>query len=153
PVTTSFSPVAAYWRQSVTLNGTNFSGATRVLFNETSAMFTNAPTTNADLRITAVIPDAASTGPITVETPHGNFTTTSNFTVLALPRIAIRSLPGTNLVELRWLAGFSLQRADSLQPGATWTGASIVSTGVSNGVRTATVSLVPSNRFFRVFKP
>src|SRR5262249_33654902 len=120
---------------------------------ETSAMFTNAPATNADLRITAVIPDAPGSGPITVETPHGNFTTTSNITVLALPQLTIRSMPGTNLVELRWLAGFSLQRADSLQPGATWTSASVVSSGVSNGIRTATVSLVPSNRFFRIFKP
>jgi hypothetical protein len=69
--------------------------------------------------------------------------------------LAIRPVPGTNLVELSWpnTSGFILQRADNPSTGATWTGASFVSTGLTNGFRSAFVTLAPTNRFFRLYRP
>ena len=66
-------------------NGTNFTGATSVLFNGASATFTNAPTNNLDLRITAIVPPDAISGPITIVTPHGSVTSTASFQVLPPP--------------------------------------------------------------------
>ena len=81
PGFTGFSPGSAYPAQAITINGTNFTGATRVLFNGVPAAF--SPSTNAaftDLQLTATVPPGASTGPVTIETPHGNVSTSSNFT-------------------------------------------------------------------------
>ena len=74
---------------------------------------------------------------------------------LTLPRLTIRPLPRTNLVELSWrsISGFNLQRADTPLPTANWTSASFVSSGLTNNIRYVTVSLVPNNRFFRLYKP
>ena len=156
PAISSFSPSSAYPGQKVTLNGTNFTGATRVLFSGVPAVLTFS--TNAaftDLQLTATLPSDATTGPITIETPHGNITTTSNFTVFVRPLLAIRAVPGTNLVELSWLntSGFIVQRADNPSTSATWSGASFISTGLTNGIRSAFVTLAPTSRFFRLFRP
>jgi len=155
PVITSFSSATAYQSQKVILNGTNFTGATGVLFNGVPAEFvfsTNAAF--ADLQLSAAVPLDATTGPITIETPHGNFTTTSNFTALILPRMAIRPLP-SSLVELSWpsITGFTLQRVDSLSPTTAWAAASLVSSRLSNGIRYATVTNAAPNRFFRLYRP
>jgi subtilisin family serine protease len=155
PVVTSFTPTTAYPGQAATINGTNFTGVTRVLFNGVSAAFAFA--TNAallDLTLGVTVPPGAMTGPLTIETPHGNFTTSSNFTVLVLPTMAIQSLPG-NLVELNWLStpGFTLQRTDSLTPNTTWATASILSSRLSNGIRYVTVTNTMPNRFFRLYRP
>jgi len=154
PAITGFTPSTAYEGQKVTLNGTNFTGATRILFNGVPATFTFS--TNAafsDLQLTAITPDGASTGPITIETPHGNATTSGRITVLFRPTMTILPLLGTNVVELSWpnASGFTLQRADNPTPGATWTNATFISTRLTNNVRSAIVSLVPSNRFFRLY--
>jgi hypothetical protein len=69
---------------------------------------TNAAFT--DLQLTATVPLGATTGALTIETPHGNFSTTSNLTVVTVPRLTIQQLPLPNLVELSWpsTAGFNL---------------------------------------------
>ena len=97
-----FSPTSAVPGAKVTLTGTNFTGATSVLFNGASASFTNAPTNNFDLRITAVVPRDATSGPITIMTPHGNVTSTASFQVLP-PPLSI-SLSATDRVVIRWPA-------------------------------------------------
>jgi subtilisin family serine protease len=155
PVISSFTPQTAYPGQNVTINGTNFAGVTRVLFNGVSAALALA--TNAaflDLTLTATVPPDAATGPITFETPHGNFTTSSNFTVLVLPRLGVQALPG-KLLELSWpsTSGFTLQRADTLNPTSTWASASAVSTRLVNGIRYVTVTNAVPNRFFRLHRP
>src|SRR6185436_4351870 len=90
---------SGYPGQNVTLWGADFTGATRVLFNGTSTPFTNDNFT--DIRLFATVPPGATAGPITIETPHGNATSSMIFTPLALPPISIRGLP-ENLVELSW---------------------------------------------------
>ena len=111
----------------------------------------NALTNYSDLQITATVPPGATTGPITIETPHGSVATTSSFSALTLPTLSFRPLPGTKLVELSWISapGFSVEQADFAR-AATWTPAQVFFQRLSNGVRIVNVSLVPSNRFFRL---
>jgi hypothetical protein len=154
PAVSSFSPSSAYPGQTVIINGTNFTGATSVLFNGTSASFSNALTNNLDLRITAIVPPDATTGPITIETPHGNFTTVSDITVLVLPQLAIQSLP-ENRVELAWpvTSGFNLQHRDTLGPTGNWTAATTLTAITNNGQRIVTVPNAAPIRFFRLYRP
>jgi len=114
-----FSPASGIPGAKVTLTGTNFTGATSVLFNGTSASFTNAPANNFDLRITAVIPPDAISGPITIVTPHGNVTSTASFKVLP-PPLTIR-LTSASELEIAWPATspeFVLETAENMSAGA-----------------------------------
>ena len=56
--------------------------ATAVAFNGTSA---TAYTVNSDTQITATVPAAATTGPITITTPGGTATSTTSYTVTTPP--------------------------------------------------------------------
>jgi len=83
PTITNFSPTAGPLGTSVTINGTNFTGATAVTFNGVSAAFTvNSPTA-----IHATVPAGATTGPVSVTTPGGTATSANNFTVVSAPTI------------------------------------------------------------------
>ena len=76
----SFSPFAPTFGPagtSVTINGTNFTGATAVSFNGVTATFTEGPPGV----ITTTVPAGATTGPITVTTAGGPLVTTTRFTV------------------------------------------------------------------------
>jgi hypothetical protein len=77
PTITSFSPTSGPVGASVTINGTNFTGATSVKFNGVTATFI----VNSATKITATVPTGATTGRITVTTPGGTATSTSDFTV------------------------------------------------------------------------
>ena len=68
PTSTSLSRISGPIGTSVTLTGTNFTGATSVLFNGTPApgFVVNSPTS-----ITVTVPAGATTGPVTVTTPGG----------------------------------------------------------------------------------
>ena len=70
-----FSPIFGPTGTSVTITG--FTGASAVSFNGVSAAFT----VDASGTITTSVPAAATTGPITITTPGGPFTTTTRFTV------------------------------------------------------------------------
>jgi hypothetical protein len=78
PTITSFSPTSGPVGTSVTINGTNFTGATSVTFNNVSA---TTFTVNSATKITATVPSTATTGLIRVTTPGGTATSTTNFTV------------------------------------------------------------------------
>jgi len=73
PTLANFTPSAAPPGEAVTLTGTGFTGATAVLFagaapgTSVSATLTSL----TDTRIGVLVPAAAATGVITVETPHG----------------------------------------------------------------------------------
>jgi hypothetical protein len=61
----------------VTIDGTNFTGATRVVFGSVVAAFTVVSAT----RITATVPSRAKTSRIGVTTPAGTATSAASFTV------------------------------------------------------------------------
>ncbi len=77
PSITSFSPTSGPVGTSVTVTGSGFTGATGVTFNGAAASFN----LNSDSQITATVPSAATTGPISVATKGGTATSTTNFTV------------------------------------------------------------------------
>jgi len=77
PTITSFSPTSGPVGATVTINGTNFTGATSVKFNGVTGTFI----VNSATKITATVPTGATTGRITVTTPGGTATSTSDFTV------------------------------------------------------------------------
>jgi IPT/TIG domain-containing protein len=77
PTISSFSPTSGPVGTSVTINGTNFTGATSVKFGGVSGTFV----VNSSIKITAVVPAGAVTGKITVTTPSGTATSTAAFTV------------------------------------------------------------------------
>ena len=81
PTISSFSPTHGVVGATVTVHGTNFTGATSVTFNGTSASFT----VNTTIKITATVPVDATTGKIGVTTPTGPALSASSFTVA--PRI------------------------------------------------------------------
>ncbi|OUJ76290.1 malectin domain-containing carbohydrate-binding protein [Hymenobacter crusticola] len=82
PVITRFAPTGGAVGTSVIITGTNFSGVTAVRFNTTAA---TTFTLNSPTQITAIVPAGATTGPISVITPGGTSTSTTNFTVLFAP--------------------------------------------------------------------
>jgi hypothetical protein len=77
PTVTGFSPTSGPVGTSVTINGTNFTGASAVNVNGTSAAFT----VNTSSKITATVPVGASTGKVSVISAGGTGTSTGSFTV------------------------------------------------------------------------
>ncbi len=92
PTLTSLSPTSAPVGTSITLTGTDFTGATAVSFNGTAAVTFSVTTATT---ATATVPVGAATGPVTITTPGG----TSNgvaFTVVVAPVVTAVS-PTRNL--------------------------------------------------------
>jgi Thermolysin metallopeptidase, alpha-helical domain len=77
PSISGFTPSSGPVGTSVTIAGQNFTGATAVMFNGTSASFTVGSPTS----IIATLPAGATSGPISVTTPNGTGTSASSFTV------------------------------------------------------------------------
>ena len=81
PTVTGFTPASGVQLTSVVLTGTDFSNASAVNFNGTSASFT----INSNTQITALVPAAATSGPIGVTNAAGSGTSVGSFTVIPGP--------------------------------------------------------------------
>jgi hypothetical protein len=77
PTITSFSSTSGKVGASVTVSGTNLTGATSVTIGGISAAFKIS-----NGKVYATVPLGAATGPITVTTPGGTATSAGTFTVL-----------------------------------------------------------------------
>ncbi|MBS1840564.1 MAG: IPT/TIG domain-containing protein, partial [Acidobacteria bacterium] len=75
----SFSPASGVTGTSVTITGTNFTGATSVKFEGTTATFS---VTDAS-HIATTVPNGATSGAISVTTAGGTATSSNSFTVTA----------------------------------------------------------------------
>lgn len=84
PVIASFQPSTGGPGTSVTIAGSNFSGATAVLFNGVNATAFNIASAS---QIAATVPGGATSGRISVITPSGTTTSPSDFAVAAAPDI------------------------------------------------------------------
>lgn len=81
PVITGLSPDAGNPKAPVTIVGAHFSNTSAVRFNGVDAVFT----LTSDSAISTKVPDAATTGRITVVTPYGSAISTTDFTVIPIP--------------------------------------------------------------------
>ena len=81
PTVTSFSPTSGAAGTTVTVAGTDFTGASSVRFNGTGATFT----VNSASSISATVPTGATSGTISVTTAGGTGTSSSSFTVTTPP--------------------------------------------------------------------
>jgi large repetitive protein len=77
PAITSFTPSSGCVGSSVTINGTNLSGATAVTIDGVAATITN----NTSTRVIATVPVGATTGKIVVTTANGTATSSTDYTV------------------------------------------------------------------------
>ncbi len=77
PAVTSFSPASGAPGSRILVVGTNLLGATAVSFNGTLAEYEVLSAHS----IAAIVPNSATTGPISVTTPHGTATSAASFTV------------------------------------------------------------------------
>ena len=84
PTITGFSPPSGPVGSSVTINGTNFTGASDVRFNGVSVGAGNF-IVNSSILITATVPVGATNGLITVVTPGGTASSSTSFTVTPSP--------------------------------------------------------------------
>lgn len=101
PTVTSFTPTHGSPGTNVTITGANFTNATEVLFNGLAAasfVVTNNTT------LSAVVPNGATTGPITVGAPGGTNASATDFTIDSADLgVSVTGLPnpvfiGSNLV-------------------------------------------------------
>jgi hypothetical protein len=77
PVVALFVPISGPVGTPVTITGDNFTGATAVTFNGTSASYT----VDTDQTISTTVPAGATTGPVVVTTPAGTASGAVDFTV------------------------------------------------------------------------
>ena len=77
PTITSFTPGTGPAGTSVTISGTNLGDATSVEFGSTSAWFT----ADSGDELSTVVPDGATSGPVTVVGSNGTVTSSQTFTL------------------------------------------------------------------------
>jgi hypothetical protein len=140
PTISSFTPPSGPVGTSVTLSGTNFTGASAVRFNGTSATFT----VNSATTITATVPAGAPSGPISVTTAGGTANSASSFTVITdttPPAVTINQAAGqadpTSISPINFTAIFS-------ESVSGFSGAGVTISGSAGGTKTVTVSGGPS---------
>ncbi|WP_324680612.1 FG-GAP-like repeat-containing protein [Hymenobacter sp. GOD-10R] len=112
PTLTSFSPLNGPVGTRVTIMGTGLNGATAVRFNGTAA---SSFIVNSATSLTAVVAAGSTTGPVSVTTPSGTATSTTNFTVLFAPVVTTTANPTTALEQTATVvdAGLTVTDADS----------------------------------------
>ena len=100
PLITGFTPVSGAAGTAVTITGSNFTGATAVRFDNTTAAFTVASAT----QINTTVPTAATTGRVSVTVGGVSDTSGANFTITNAPGITsfapAQGGPGTSVVIL-----------------------------------------------------
>jgi hypothetical protein len=109
---TSFTPTCGVSGDTITINGSGFTGMTDVLFNGTSS---SGEVFVSDAQVTATVPAGATSGPITVETPAVDTASTANF---------ITAAPGVPTIS-------------SFAPTTGSVGSSVVITGTNFGCTTS----------------
>jgi len=129
PTITSFSPASGPVGTTVTISGTNFSGATAVRFNGVSASFTAGSATS----ITATVPSGATSGPISVATSGGTATSSSAFTVEAPPPSGTQRFEETDPAVVGSPAGAWVRRGPEV---AAFSGGTAASSDVSGATAT-----------------
>jgi len=148
PTVTSFNPSSGLVGASVTITGTNFTGATAVAFNGTGATFSVTNSTT----ISATVPAGASTGKVTVTNSVGPGTSAGNFTVTTPPAPTVTALnPGSGPVGTSvTITGTNFTGATTVTFGGTGatfsvTNSTTISTTVPVNASTGLVNVTTPN--------
>lgn len=136
PEVVSFSPTSGAPTSAVVITGMNFAGVTAVRFNGVEAA---SFTVDSTAQITAVVPAAATTGPISVVNSFGTGTSAGNFSILVSPVLISQVYGGggnsgatyrNDFVELynrssstQSLSGWTIQYSSA--SGTTWSTAAL----------------------------
>lgn len=144
PAITAFAPEQGIPGTPVVLTGVNFLGATEVRFGGTPAAFT----VDGNVRITAVVPAGAVSGPIQVAAPGGTQATVRSFQVLGedpvITGFSPTSGPAGTQVQVR---GFNLTGVSAVRfggvvaPQFSEAGGTNLTTRVPNGAVTGPISV------------
>jgi outer membrane protein assembly factor BamB len=135
PIVSSFTPASGPVGTTVTITGTHLSGSTTVSVNGAAV---SSFTVVSDTQIAAVIAAGTTSGPISVTTPGGTATSSSNFAV-TVPDFSISGSPGTRTVAV----GKSTTYVVTVTPSGGFNGSVALSlTGLPSG---ATASFSPSS--------
>jgi IPT/TIG domain/Proprotein convertase P-domain len=135
-----FAPTSGGVGTVVTLNGTDFTGATAVAFHGTAA---TSVTVDNDWQITATVPAGATTGTIAVTTPGGTGYSDDPFTVIPAPTVSgfaptsgpvgtVVTLTGTHLTGATVVA-FHGTAATSVTVDNDWQITATVPAGATTG--------------------
>jgi hypothetical protein len=112
PIINSFSPGSGTAGNPVVVQGVNFTGTTAVRFNGTLAGFT----LNNDGQLTAIVPQGATSGTITVTTPNGTATSSASFTVTVQGPVITNLSPAAGAVgDDIIISGYNLADAISVK--------------------------------------
>jgi hypothetical protein len=156
PTITSFSPNFGLEGQRIIITGTHLEGATSVLFNGSLVPFNVFGSST----IFVTLPAGVSTGPITVVTPGGSFTTSNSFFVGSFVpgdtpvTLAIHSRADGS-VEISWPAdasGFFLETTESLVPVVAWSPVTSIPVIVADK-KIVISDTISSSQFFRLRMP
>jgi len=137
---TGFTPASGITGSAVTISGSAFGAASKVVFGKLSAAFTVV----SSQKIEATVPNAASAGKISVTTPAGTVTSAATFT----PTLSITSVkpltgaPGKS-VTLKGVGfnGHSTVSFDGVQAKVTSAGAKKIKVKVPAGAGTGPISV------------
>jgi hypothetical protein len=132
PALTSFAPTSGPVGTSVTITGSNLTGATAVKFNGTPAAYS----VSSNTQITATVPAGASTGPISVTTPGGTASSSASFTVTT-PDFSMSASPATQTIR----PGSSTSYTVAITPSGGFNG--IVALSISGLPAGATATFNP----------
>lgn len=147
PAITSFSPASGRAGTNVVILGTNFTGATSVLFNGLAASFA----VNNNNQVTATVPPGTTTGPISISIPAGGATTVSNFVLVPIISdllVTVSNTPnpvtiGSNVTSIITVKNLGADAAPSVVLTNTLpVGANLVSAAATQGTLATNANVI-----------
>ena len=114
PSIDALSDVSGAVGSTISIYGSNLTGATSVQFNGVEADLTDASVVIEDATITVVVPEGATDGVITVTTPGGTATSDDTFTVTLPPTIDSLSTTVGKPGDIVVITGTNLGTADTV---------------------------------------
>lgn len=145
PSITSFSPASGASGTTVTIHGSNFTAnGTRIIFDGVPATVHFISPTVLQTRV----PEAASTGPITVKTARGSVTSVATFSVIHPPTISsfspisgsvgtLITIIGSHFVQ----GGTTVKIAGASSTSVTYLSASKIQATVPEGATSGTIQI------------